>query len=189
MRVIAGTRRGRQLKTPRWPGLRPTSDKLRETLFNVWRHVEGARVLDGYAGTGAVGIEALSRGAGVATFVEQDARAAALIRENLRGLGLESQGLVVCGAVAGYDPGSGSCFDFIFLDPPYDVTGLADVLQRVAWWLAADGLLVVEHAARTPPPSVSALHCFRTIRSGDSALSWYAPSAVSRPPEQGTLDG
>src|SRR5262249_19915687 len=91
MRVIAGTLKGRRLKTPTWEGLRPTSDKLRETLFNVLgSRIAGARVLDGYAGTGAVGIEALSRGAAHVTFIDSDRRAAALIDANVTGCGLKS---------------------------------------------------------------------------------------------------
>jgi 16S rRNA G966 N2-methylase RsmD len=89
MRIIAGTLKGRQLEAPGWQGLRPTSDKLRETLFNVLApRIEGARVLDGYAGTGAVGIEALSRGAAHVTFVEKDPRAIRLIEGNLERCGL-----------------------------------------------------------------------------------------------------
>ena len=88
MRIIAGELKGRRLKTPDWAGLRPTSDRLRETLFNILApRIAGARVLDGYAGTGAVGIEALSRGAAHVTFVEQDRRAVQLIETNLRALG------------------------------------------------------------------------------------------------------
>src|SRR5205809_8099041 len=84
MRIIAGDHRGRTLESPAWDGLRPTSDKLRETLFNILApRIGGARVLDGYAGTGAVGIEALSRGAAHVTFVERDRRAQALVAENL----------------------------------------------------------------------------------------------------------
>src|SRR6266540_3890577 len=91
MRVIAGTFKGRRLKSPTWDGLRPTSDKLRETLFNVLGpRVAGARVLDGYAGTGALGIEAISRGASHVTFVDADRRAQALIAENLRACGIET---------------------------------------------------------------------------------------------------
>src|SRR5258708_26784513 len=83
MRVIAGTLKGRRLSVPSWPGLRPTSDKLRETIFNILApRIPGANVLDGYAGTGALGIEALSRGAAAVTFVERDRRAQALIAEN-----------------------------------------------------------------------------------------------------------
>src|SRR5204862_7651401 len=93
MRVIAGSLKGRRLHAPTWDGLRPTSDKLRETLFNIVApRIVGARVLDGYAGTGAVGIEALSRGASAVTFVEQDRRAQALIAENL----------AHCGVLEGY---------------------------------------------------------------------------------------
>ena len=93
MRVIAGQFKGRRLKAPSWEGLRPTSDKLRETLFNIVApRIEGARVLDGFAGTGALGLEALSRGASHVTFVETDRRAAALIAENL----------AVCGVRDGY---------------------------------------------------------------------------------------
>src|SRR5712671_7197868 len=95
MRVIAGALKGRRLKAPTWDGLRPTSDKLRETLFNILApRVDGARVLDGYAGTGAVGIEALSRGAAAVTFVEQDRRAEALITQNLTHCGL-SEGYAI----------------------------------------------------------------------------------------------
>ena len=84
MRIVAGSLKGRRLKAPSWEGLRPTSDKLRETLFNVLApRIAGARVLDGFAGTGALGIEALSRGASHVTFIEQDRRAQALIAENL----------------------------------------------------------------------------------------------------------
>src|SRR5437762_7734858 len=89
MRVIAGSLKGRRLKTPTWEGLRPTSDKLRETLFNIIGvRIPGARVLDGYAGTGALGIEAISRGAAHVTFVERDRRAQALIAANLAHCGI-----------------------------------------------------------------------------------------------------
>src|SRR4249920_2449647 len=102
MRVIAGTLKSRRLKTPTWDGLRPTSDKLRETLFNILApRIEGARVLDGYAGTGALGIEAISRGAREVTFVESDPRAAALLAENLAACGIESGYTVVRAAIAG----------------------------------------------------------------------------------------
>jgi 16S rRNA (guanine966-N2)-methyltransferase len=91
VRVIAGSLKGRQLKPPTWAGLRPTSDRLRETLFNVLSsRVVGARVLDGYAGTGALGIEALSRGAAHVTFVESDRRAQALVAENLARCGVQT---------------------------------------------------------------------------------------------------
>src|SRR5580698_6934232 len=91
MRVIAGSLKGRRLKAPTWDGLRPTSEKLRETLFNILApRMAGARVMDGYAGTGALGIEAISRGAAMVTFVEQDRRAQTLIAENLAHCGVEN---------------------------------------------------------------------------------------------------
>src|SRR3954466_480779 len=97
MRVIAGTLKGRRLRTPTWAGLRPTSDKLRETLFNILApRISGAHVVDGYAGTGAVGIEALSRGAAHVTFIERDRRAIALIAANLRACGI-GQGYTIEG--------------------------------------------------------------------------------------------
>src|ERR671933_2126069 len=101
MRVIAGRYKGRRLKTPTWEGLRPTSDKLRETLFNILApRIEGARMLDGYAGTGAVGIEALSRGAAHVTFVERDRRAQALIAENLARCGIANGYAIIRATVA-----------------------------------------------------------------------------------------
>src|SRR5947208_11256588 len=101
MRVIAGTFKGRRLKAPSWEGLRPTSDKLRETLFNILApRIDGARVLDGYAGTGAVGIEALSRGAAHVTFVERDRRAQALVAENLAHCGIADGYVIIRASVA-----------------------------------------------------------------------------------------
>src|SRR5881392_615153 len=96
MRVIAGSLKGRRIDAPKWEGLRPTSDKLRETLFNVLApRIEGAVLLDGYAGTGAVGIEALSRGAAHVTFVERDPRAAALIEANLTHCGVSERYAII----------------------------------------------------------------------------------------------
>ncbi len=126
MRVIAGMHKGRALKAPTWDGLRPTSDRLRETLFNVLApRVAGARVLDVYAGTGALGIEALSRGAAHATFVESDRRAQALIVDNLERCGI-SGGYAIIRASAGRAvvdvrrSASFVPFDIVLLDPPYD---------------------------------------------------------------------
>jgi 16S rRNA (guanine966-N2)-methyltransferase len=170
MRIIAGSLKGRRLKSPTWTGLRPTSDKLRETLFNVLAaRVGGARVLDGYAGTGAVGIEALSRGAASVTFVERDRRAQALIAENLAQIGMAPSGCVkIRASFDRLDP-----FDIVFLDPPYDVPPL-DVLHDAAPALVPGGLLVLEHAKRQAVPDAAAgLRRTRQIVSGDSALTFY----------------
>src|SRR5262245_42581963 len=176
MRVIAGRYKGRRLKVPAWEGLRPTSDKLRETLFNIlapW--IEGARVLDGYAGTGAVGIEAISRGASHVTFVEQDRRAIALIEESLAACGGEGGYTIHRGDVATVLPGLGtSAFDLILLDPPYDIMTMTAVLDASARALGADGRVVLEHATRRQPDPSSLLEAVRHVKSGDSTLTFFA---------------
>jgi 16S rRNA (guanine966-N2)-methyltransferase len=178
LRVIAGALKGRRLRAPTWVGLRPTSDKLRETLFNIiGARIPGARVLDGFAGTGALGIEALSRGAAHVTFVEQDRRAQALIAQNLARCGV-SEGYVIirasfARAIASLDHAS---FDFVLLDPPYDQTA-DEPISAAGPRLAADGVLVLEHARRQPAPaSAGALLRTRQVTSGDSALSFYVPA-------------
>ena len=175
MRVIAGRLKGRRLKAPTWEGLRPTSDKLRETLFNILApRVEGARVLDGFAGTGAVGIEAISRGASHVTFVENDRRAVALIEANLTACGVEGGYTIHRGDTATVLPGLGSnAFDLILLDPPYDITTMTAVLEASAPALADGGLLVVEHATRREPDTVASLEIVRRVKSGDSALTFF----------------
>ena len=147
MRIVAGSLKGRRLEAPSWEGLRPTSDKLRETLFNVLApRIQGARMLDGYAGTGAVGIEALSRGAAHVTFVERDPRAAALIEANLERCGVSDRYAIIRARFAGTErPSVGDTFDVIFLDPPYgaaDVAftaGLADLLADLLEYRPRDG--------------------------------------------------
>jgi len=183
MRVIAGTLKGRQLQAPKWDGLRPTSDKLRATLFNVLAaRVPAARVLDGYAGTGAVGIEALSRGAAHVTFLEQDRRAAGLIAENLSQCGVENGYAIirapVSRAVAALEVDPALVpFDIILLDPPYDQPP-SRVLAEVGSHdrlLAPGGILVLEHARRERSPDTAGrLARTRLLTSGDSALSFYA---------------
>jgi 16S rRNA (guanine966-N2)-methyltransferase len=176
MRIIGGRYKGRRLQTPAWEGLRPTSDRLRETLFNILAgDVSGAFVLDGYAGTGAVGIEALSRGAARVVFVEHDRRAAALIAENLRRCGI-AEGCAIMRADIGRlsQPDGQRPFDVILLDPPYDGVDLGAAVGHAAAWLSAAGVLVLEHARRrVSPPSAGGLARTRVVHSGDSALSFY----------------
>jgi 16S rRNA (guanine(966)-N(2))-methyltransferase RsmD len=178
MRIIAGTLKGRRLAAPTWPGLRPTADKLRETLFNILgTRVEGARVLDGFAGTGAVGIEALSRGAAHVTFVESDRRAAALVADNLRRTGL-AEGYAIIRADLRTVALPRETFDLVLLDPPYDEADLDGLIGGMAPRLAPDGLLVLEHARRRAAPAESGgLVRRRVVASGDSALSFYARGA------------
>jgi len=178
VRVIAGRFKGRRLKAPSWDGLRPTSDKLRETLFNILApRLQGARVLDGFAGTGAVGIEALSRGAAHVTFIECDRRATALIEANLD----------VCGQKQGYTIEGGdvaavlkrlsadAAFDLILLDPPYDIESgdMTTTLELAAGRVTADGLVVLERATRRQPIVPLSLSHVRDVTSGDSTLTCF----------------
>jgi 16S rRNA (guanine(966)-N(2))-methyltransferase RsmD len=180
VRVIGGRLKGRRLDGPRWAGLRPTSDSLRETLFNILgQHVAGARVLDGCAGTGAIGIEALSRGASHVTFVDNDRRATALIGRNLARCGVTDGYTIVTarldgGADGGTGPMSGP-FDVVLLDPPYgEDKASAALLDILGERLAPGGVLVLEHAARVRPPDrAGRLTLARQVKAGDSALAFY----------------
>jgi 16S rRNA (guanine(966)-N(2))-methyltransferase RsmD len=175
LRVIGGSLKGRRLAAPDWPGLRPTSDRLRETLFNILgQRIPGARVLDACAGTGAVGIEALSRGAAHVTFADNDPRAIALVERNL------AHCLVRGGyAIIRLDLDRGVArpfdvlFDFIFLDPPYEMNPLG-ALTTLAPALTPDGVLVLEHMRqRGGPTEAGGLIRAREVTSGSSALSFY----------------
>jgi 16S rRNA (guanine966-N2)-methyltransferase len=190
MRIIAGTLKGRRLEPPAWEGLRPTSDKLRETLFNVLApRIGGARVLDGYAGTGALGLEALSRGASHVTFVECDRRAQRLVAGNIARCGI-TDGYVIIGSTVlqAIETLQGEpSFDIVLLDPPYAgfrapsgkfseiSSDIHDVLQTVGAIVKADGVVVLEHARKHPAPDAAGpLVRSRELASGDSALTFYA---------------
>ena len=182
MRIIAGECKGRRLKAPTWDGLRPTSDKLRETLFNVVApRIDGARVLDVFAGSGAVGLEALSRGAERAVFIESDRRACALIHENAELCSMTKRCAIIRGAAEHVllNAIDGDPFDLVMLDPPYEHEPLAAAIDAAMRHLAADGLLVLEHASRRLLPGVPAARPFRTIRSGDSALTMFERQIIS----------
>ena len=175
MRIIGGAHRGRRLSTPRWEGLRPTSERLRETLFDILNaRVAGARVLDGCAGTGAVGLEALSRGAAHVVFIDRDPRAVSLIRRNVAACGFADRCLVRRGALPAVlrraAPGT---FDLVLLDPPYDAPDVGAMLAAAAACLAPESRLVIEHARRAPPPVPPALEPLRSVRAGDSVLGFY----------------
>ena len=181
MRVIAGTLKGRTLDAPTWDGLRPTSDKLRETLFNVLApRIEGARVLDDYAGTGAVGIEALSRGAAHVTFVEEDRRAAALIASNLKkcripnGYAIMQTSVLQAIEELKDQDLSKAAFDVILLDPPY-ASDFHEALPHVGDIVKPDGVVILEHARKSEaPPAAGRLRRVRELKSGDSTLTFYA---------------
>jgi 16S rRNA (guanine966-N2)-methyltransferase len=172
MRVIGGRFKGRRLKPPTWEGLRPTSDKLRETLFNILApRIEGARILDGYAGTGAVGIEALSRGAAHVTFIDQDRRATALIAANVAALGERADYTIETGDVVTLLTRDEAAFDVIWLDPPYD-SDSSRALDAAAGALAPGGIVVLERATRREPDVPDSLTRVRDVKSGDSTLTF-----------------
>jgi 16S rRNA (guanine966-N2)-methyltransferase len=180
LRVIAGSLKGRRLQTATWTGLRPTSDRLRETLFDILSpRVAGARVLDGYAGTGAIGIEALSRGASAVTFVECDRRARALIETNLERCGISNGCAIIATDMARALQvlhRAPSRFDIIVLDPPYAERAAAiDVVMDLSAGVMADGgVLVFEHASTRDTAAVAGcLVRTRQVRCGSSALCFY----------------
>lgn len=177
MRIIAGTHRGRRIAAPKGGHTRPTGDRVREALFNLVGPVDGASVLDLYAGSGALGLEALSRGARRCVFVETDAAACRAIRANLETLGLTG-GLVAqrdATAVLREERTAGRRHDLILLDPPYDrwaelAPQLAELLPAV---VAEAGIVVVETDARTEPTLPFAL--VTTRRYGSARLTLFAP--------------
>ncbi|WP_433264162.1 16S rRNA (guanine(966)-N(2))-methyltransferase RsmD [Actinosynnema sp. CS-041913] len=178
-RIVAGVAGGRRLQVPP-RGTRPTSDRVREALFSSLEalvDLDGARVLDLYAGSGALGLEALSRGAAHATFVESDKRAAEVLKANAKALGLPGATVVnrTAEAVVGA-PADEPC-DVVFADPPYAVTDeeLGRVLHALVdqGWTGGDSLVIVERAARSAEPIwPRPLESLRTKRYGDTALYW-----------------
>lgn len=150
MRVVAGRFKGRRLAAPRGTRTRPTADRVREALFSMLGDVGGARVLDLYAGSGALGIEALSRGAVSAVFVERDPRAVAAIERNVEPLGVEAT-VARADALRWLERAEGQ-FDLVFCDPPYDVASrLAGPLaERLAAVIADDARIVTESDKRNP---------------------------------------
>jgi 16S rRNA (guanine966-N2)-methyltransferase len=185
MRIIAGTFRSRQLKSLKGLSLRPTSDMLRETLFNILGpRVEGSRFLELFAGTGAIGIEAISRGAATAVFVENHSATVRLIRENLVALEITSGARVVLASVTSalekLQNEKTDAFDFIFLDPPYaNENDYADTLRSLenSSLVSDSTIVIVEHQKNFKLPArLSRMQPFRTVRQGDSALSFYRSS-------------
>lgn len=186
MRIIAGKYRRRVLKSPRGMKLRPTSDRLRETLFSVLgARIEDARFVDLYAGTGAVGLEAISRGVAEAVFIERHAASAKLILQNLEALGVSSgatvlavdalRGLALLASRSAAD--SAFAVDIVFLDPPWAEQGeYSRVLGALAAadFLAPDALVVAEHRSnRDLPEQYGRLRRVRLLKQGDAALSFY----------------
>jgi 16S rRNA (guanine966-N2)-methyltransferase len=184
--VIGGAAGGVPLRGPRDEATRPTASRLREALFSMLESAgaDNAEVLDLYAGTGALGVEALSRGAERATFVESDARACAVIRENLMRTGLAEQANVVRGRVGRWRPPEGARYTIVLADPPYDDAAAAWIAieRSVEGALAPHAILVVEHSARSLPPSaVAGLPLWRDRRQGEGAVAIYRAKSEDTP--------
>lgn len=182
MRIIAGTFRSRQLKSLKGLALRPTSDMMRETLFNILGpRVEGSRFLDLFAGTGAIGIEAVSRGAAHVVFVEKHPATVRLLRENLASLEISSGVQVipadVTAAVTKLSVGNSRQFDFIFLDPPYaEENKYRDTLHALeeSTLLSESTIVIAEHYKKfASSKPIGRLEQFRLLTQGDAALSFY----------------
>lgn len=178
-RVIAGTARGTRLLAP-GPGTRPLGDRVKQTLFGILDpELAGAAVLDLFAGSGAGGVEALSRGASRAVFVERDAGAARVIGENLRRAGLAGPAATVVrrDAIAWLAGGAGDAgpFDLVLVDPPYDdAESMRRALDLVGPLVTPGGRVVAKHFWRTPPPArVGMLATERERRFGETALTFY----------------
>ena len=162
---------------PKGTGVRPTSDSLRETLFNVLGDVtSGARVLDAYAGTGALGLEALSRGAAHVTFVERDRAAVETIAGNVAGLEARGACAIIRADFAALDH---QPFDLVLLDPPYEAADLEAIVARGSRFVAPGGRLVLEHSRRRESPElVPGLRRIRVLTAGDSTLSFYVTDSA-----------
>lgn len=186
MRIVAGIQKGRRLKEPDGQDLRPTSARVREALLSILAHsIEGARVLDLYAGTGALGLESLSRGAGQVVFVDNDVAATRILRENITRCGYDDQCDVISQTVETFltsPPSFGEplTFDLIFMDPPYHTTDLARLLERLSLSerVATQGTIILEHFFKhAVPDRVGALTQTRQSRYGDTMLTFYQRAA------------
>jgi 16S rRNA (guanine966-N2)-methyltransferase len=180
-RIIAGAHGGRRLTAPPGAQTRPTSDRVREALFSAldaMTDLDGARFADLYAGSGAVGLEALSRGAAYALLVEAEARAARVIRDNIVALRVGASARLVTGKVTQVlaGPPEGGPYDVVFADPPYavtaaELTGVQEALVEHGW-LAPDAVVVLERSSRTAVTWVDGITAERSRRYGETTL-WY----------------
>jgi len=182
MRIISGTSKGRKLATPKSQSLRPTSDRVKESIFNMLREeIEGGMVLDLFAGTGNLGIEALSRGAKKVIFVEKGRHALGLIQRNLTLFGLEEKSEILpvdANRAIGILKQRGKFFDLIFMDPPYEKGLIEKTLTKLNSHQIyhRDSLLVIEHHRRELlPPIINRWNLIRQRQMGDTVVSFLTP--------------
>jgi 16S rRNA (guanine966-N2)-methyltransferase len=173
LRIVAGDLRGRTIRIPR--PVRPTTDRVRAAIFDALQQPPPARVLDCFAGSGGLGIEALSRGAGFVRFIEQDRRVAAVIRANLEALDLSPVAAVSVANVLATDLSVGGPFGLVLADPPYRLQAWEAIFERLGapGVLEPDALIVAEHSARLEPPAAAAWRRWKTRRHGDTAFTIY----------------
>lgn len=191
MRVIAGKLRGRRLTAPRGRDIRPTGDRLKETLFNILRpRIEGARFLDAFSGTGAIGIEALSRGAASVVFVDSNESGCRVLRQNLEHCAIVDRfHLLKADIFTAFRrmARAGERFDILFLDPPYEWGPFGNLLgELVRCGLAdAESLVVIEHHRRAALPEKGpGYRCIRTTIQGDHCLSFYSVLPADSTPRE-----
>jgi len=179
MRILTGKYRGRMIKMP--PGIRPTQDKTRKALFDILADVSGESFLELFAGSGAVGIEALSRGANPVVFIERDKKCAQAIAKNLGSLNSVNYRVIESDALKAVEilHKLGEKFDIIFLDPPYYRDTAKKTLQTLSVYdiLAANGFIIVQHFKKDNlPEALGVLALFRQSKYGDTLLSFYRKS-------------
>lgn len=182
MRIIAGEFRSRRLKAVPGFETRPTPDRLREALFNVLApRMEGSTFLDAYAGTGAVALEAISRGAAQAILIEKSRTAVEIIEENISSLGIESRCRVLRGSVQLLLPRHPA--DIVFVDPPYDRPKEYAVCLQILGDTAPQLVVVQHHPKQLLPETAGAITRYRTLIQGDNALSFYRPDDAQEQPD------
>jgi 16S rRNA (guanine(966)-N(2))-methyltransferase RsmD len=188
MRVLAGALKGRRLQTPRGHTTRPTADQVRIALMDTLTpRLPGARLLDLFAGAGGVGLEALSRGAAHATFVERDARAVGALRANVAALGVSGRTRVERADVrAALERLTREevPFDLVFLDPPYEDDAVVPTLERLGALplVVAGGVVIAQHRTKRPPPeAIGRLTAFRARRFGETTLTFFRAGGYDSP--------
>lgn len=187
MRIVGGDFRGRPLATPKSHDIRPTTDRTRESLFNILSHsysdtLDGTRVLDCFAGTGAVGLEALSRGASAALFVETSVEGRGLLRTNIEAMGLQGRAKIFRRDATSLGPvGTMEPFDFLFADPPYG-QGFGEKAFAAAasgGWLVDGALAILEERGNVEPDPGRAFAHLDTREFGDTKMHFYRYSATT----------
>lgn len=175
MRIITGSRRGRRLQSLPGSDVRPTADRVKEALFNILQfRMEGRSFLDLYAGSGQIGLEALSRGARHAVFVDSKRASQEVIRANIKATGFEDSAHLVSADVAAYLKSTGEAFDIAFLDPPYEAGEFETVLDLTAARVKDTGIIICEHPGKVKlPESFGRFHMQKSYRYGKIYLTAY----------------